>query len=176
MRLLTRLAFSHSIPVLVMLGALGVVLGSVASITSSLQEVLGGATGNMRRETDLHRAGWAVELAMRHGDDACAQGASSDEVASSIRKRLDALNAELAGHTAPVHATMLGALNWTVKWFQETGSLSARQVGDAFAEILLGGLATPPATKRREGRPLLPFTESRSLLERRRTGKQRNGR
>ncbi|HSN97799.1 MAG TPA: HAMP domain-containing sensor histidine kinase [Candidatus Nanopelagicales bacterium] len=111
MRLLTRLVLSHSIPVLVMLGALGVVLGSLASITSSLQEVLGGATGDLRREAALHRAGWAVELAMRHGDDACAQGTSSEEVASNIRQRLAALDAALVGDHAPVHVTMLEAIN-----------------------------------------------------------------
>lgn len=111
MRLLTRLVFSHSIPVLVMLGALGVVLGSLASLTSSLQEVLGGATGDLRRETALHRAGWAMELTMRNGHYDCAEGASSQEVATRIQRRLAALDAALAGDTAPVHATMLEAIN-----------------------------------------------------------------
>lgn len=35
---------------------------------------------------------------------------------------------------------LLGALNWTVKWFREGGGQSAAEVGRAFADLFLGGL------------------------------------
>lgn len=35
---------------------------------------------------------------------------------------------------------ILGAVNWTVKWFRPSGRKSARQVGEDFADVLVGGL------------------------------------
>ncbi len=37
---------------------------------------------------------------------------------------------------------ILGAANWTVKWFRDSGSKSAREVGLEFADLLVGGLAS----------------------------------
>lgn len=45
---------------------------------------------------------------------------------------------------------LLGALNWTVKWFSPAGALDATQVGEAFAGIFLDGLrlgAAPEAPR-----------------------------
>jgi hypothetical protein len=39
---------------------------------------------------------------------------------------------------------LLGALNWTVKWFSAGGEKSALEVGERFAAILLDGLAEAP--------------------------------
>lgn len=43
---------------------------------------------------------------------------------------------------------LLGALNWTVKWFRSSGELTAAQVGERFAELFLAGLiaGSPGAT------------------------------
>lgn len=38
---------------------------------------------------------------------------------------------------------LLGALNWTVKWYRPEGGLSAREIGRDFAEILVRGLLAP---------------------------------
>lgn len=38
---------------------------------------------------------------------------------------------------------LLGALNWTVKWFSPAGPLGAAEVGEAFARLFLDGLRTP---------------------------------
>jgi two-component system sensor histidine kinase GlrK len=111
MRLLTRLVLSHAVLVLVMLGALAVVLGSLASITSSLQELLGGETVSLRREATLHRAAWAVELSMRHGDDACAQGVPWNEVSARIEQRLAALDRELGDSPARSSDPMTSAID-----------------------------------------------------------------
>ncbi|MGK3990782.1 HAMP domain-containing sensor histidine kinase [Sorangium sp. So ce136] len=98
MRLLTRLILSHTAPVLVMLIALGVVLGSLARITSS-QTLLSDETEELRREAALHHAAWAVGLAMRRGQEACVRGVPWDNVAPTLRERIDALKAEI-GDTA----------------------------------------------------------------------------
>jgi two-component system sensor histidine kinase GlrK len=111
MRLLTRLVLSHAVLVLVMLCALAVVLGSLAGLTSSLQELLGGETVSLRREATLHRAAWAVELSMRHGDDACAQGVPWDEVGAKIEQRLAALDRELGEVPARSGDPMLSAID-----------------------------------------------------------------
>ncbi len=38
---------------------------------------------------------------------------------------------------------VLGAVNWTVKWFRPGGSKSAREIGEAFAEQQVRGLLAP---------------------------------
>lgn len=53
-----------------------------------------------------------------------------------------------AGELRPVDPALatlalLGAVNWTVKWFDARGARSARQVGEEFAALLVGGLAAP---------------------------------
>ncbi|HXF03952.1 MAG TPA: TetR/AcrR family transcriptional regulator [Blastocatellia bacterium] len=40
---------------------------------------------------------------------------------------------------------ILGAINWTVKWFSPAGPLSAEAIGEAFADYFLRGLARRPA-------------------------------
>jgi len=44
---------------------------------------------------------------------------------------------------------LLGALNWTVKWFSPAGPLAAGEVGETFARLFLDGLRVrPPETDR----------------------------
>ncbi len=38
---------------------------------------------------------------------------------------------------------ILGALNWTVKWYRSDGARSAIQIGRDFARILVRGLCGP---------------------------------
>lgn len=38
---------------------------------------------------------------------------------------------------------ILGALNWTVKWYRPGGGKSALEIGREFAELLVGGLLAP---------------------------------
>ncbi len=40
---------------------------------------------------------------------------------------------------------ILGAVNWTVRWFRPDGKASAREIGRAFAEQLVRGLLAPGA-------------------------------
>jgi AcrR family transcriptional regulator len=63
---------------------------------------------------------------------------------------------------------LLGALNWTVKWFDPSGPKSAREVGDSIADLLLGGIASASAVKRPNVRPTL---RTGSLSRVRRGGK-----
>ncbi len=39
---------------------------------------------------------------------------------------------------------LLGALNWTVKWFRSEGRRSAAEIGSEFAQLLIRGLAARP--------------------------------
>lgn len=55
-----------------------------------------------------------------------------------IRDGID--EGEFAGRDARLATlALLGALNWTVKWFREGGGRSATEVGHAFADLFLGG-------------------------------------
>jgi AcrR family transcriptional regulator len=41
---------------------------------------------------------------------------------------------------------ILGAVNWTVKWFQQEGEKSSEVIGSEFAQVLVGGLLAPNRT------------------------------
>ncbi len=45
-----------------------------------------------------------------------------------------AVDAKVAG------LAILGALNWTVKWYRDNGGAPARSIGDQFARLMVGGL------------------------------------
>jgi AcrR family transcriptional regulator len=48
---------------------------------------------------------------------------------------------------------MLGALNWSVRWFNPHGALTAAEIADEFADYLIRGLlAKPAAAERQSGR------------------------
>lgn len=95
MRLVSRLALSHTVPVGVMACALIVVLALLAQITSSLKEIRDVELGALESEEAIHRAAWSVEVAMRHGAENCEIGQTSSMVAGSIREKLDLLNHQL---------------------------------------------------------------------------------
>jgi TetR/AcrR family transcriptional regulator, cholesterol catabolism regulator len=40
---------------------------------------------------------------------------------------------------------VLGAVNWTHRWFSPDGSLSGREIGQAFGDIFLRGFAARAA-------------------------------
>jgi len=45
---------------------------------------------------------------------------------------------------------ILGALNWSVRWFSSEGPLSASQIAQEFSYLLIRGLMTKPSTFRRQ--------------------------
>jgi AcrR family transcriptional regulator len=51
-----------------------------------------------------------------------------------------------------VTRAMLGALNWTARWYRPDGERSPREVGEEFARYLVRGLETAPARSVRNGR------------------------
>jgi TetR/AcrR family transcriptional regulator len=44
---------------------------------------------------------------------------------------------------------ILGALNWSVRWFNPNGALTATEIADGFADYLIRGLLTKPAATQR---------------------------
>jgi AcrR family transcriptional regulator len=47
---------------------------------------------------------------------------------------------------------ILGALNWTVRWFNPGGTLTATEIAEGFADYLIRGLLTKPTSLRRSSR------------------------
>ncbi len=60
----------------------------------------------------------------------------SDGIAAGVFRDVDAKTAALV---------ILGAMNWTVKWFRPGGPKSAHAIGEEFAEQLVRGLLAPGA-------------------------------
>jgi two-component system, NtrC family, sensor histidine kinase GlrK len=106
MRLVMRLVLSHTLPVSVIACALAVVLASLAQITSSLEEVRNAELGALESEEALHRAGWAVELAMRHGVEQCEKGQTSEAVAV-IQQRVAELEKRLRSSDQSANETIV---------------------------------------------------------------------
>ena len=44
------------------------------------------------------------------------------------------------GDPKMIEFAMMGAVNWISKWFDPAGEMTSDQIGDAFAEYLVGGL------------------------------------
>ncbi len=106
MRLLTRLLLSHTMPILVMGAALGVMLVSLVRMTVLLGEVRERELGALQAGEVLHRAGWSIELAMRHGLAACEAGEAPAVVTEGLAARVTALEAALAARAAGVQEAM----------------------------------------------------------------------
>ena len=54
------------------------------------------------------------------------------------------------GHFRPgdpkmIEFAMMGAVNWISKWFDPAGAMTSEQIGEAFADYLVGGLRRTPA-------------------------------
>ncbi|HEX4952082.1 MAG TPA: TetR/AcrR family transcriptional regulator [Thermoanaerobaculia bacterium] len=62
---------------------------------------------------------------------------------------------------------ILGALNWTVKWFRPEGEKSAREIGAEFAQILVSGLLAPGRTLTLPDLMALPRPEEIPMEKRR---------
>jgi two-component system, NtrC family, sensor histidine kinase GlrK len=130
MRLVSRLVLSHALPVGVMLCALLVMLGSLAQISSSLKEVRDAELGSLNTEEAVHRAAWAVEVAMRHSAVDCEHGRTSDEAARVIRRRHRELDAVLEAAGKPVRDSILEP----VRGYQALASRVAE--GNTCADLL----------------------------------------
>jgi AcrR family transcriptional regulator len=46
------------------------------------------------------------------------------------------------GDPKMIEFAMMGAVNWIAKWFDPAGAMTSDQIGDAFADYLVGGLKT----------------------------------
>ena len=86
MRLFTHLAISHSAPVVVVTLALALTLTALIRISMVLTTLSESELDVLRDEGELHRAAWTLDVAMRHGQLACAADGRSDEVADRIRR------------------------------------------------------------------------------------------
>lgn len=95
MRLLPRLLLSHSLPILLMGTALGALLVVLLRMTVLLGEVREKELGALTAGERLHRAGWAIEVALRHGLLACDAGEPSPPVSGTLRARAEVLRSLL---------------------------------------------------------------------------------
>jgi AcrR family transcriptional regulator len=107
----------------------------------------------------------AALLARRRSYETAIRELIEEGIAAGAFRPADARLAALA---------LLGALNWTVKWFQPDGRKSAAEVGREFADLLLRGLLAGghddvrdvgdqgSAAKRRERRATTPLNGSLS--------------
>lgn len=83
-RLISLLVISHTVLALILAVALGILLAALGTIYGLMGEVREQQLGTISEEEQLHRDAWALEVAARHGIDACEQGAPDQQVADSL--------------------------------------------------------------------------------------------
>lgn len=84
MRLFPRILISHAVPSLVLTLALALIVLALVRLTVMLGQLNEQELGALETDARLHRAGWAVDVAMRHGRELCAGDAGE---AQSSRMR-----------------------------------------------------------------------------------------
>jgi AcrR family transcriptional regulator len=82
----------------------------------------------------------AALLARRRSYEAAIRALIEEGIAAGEFRAVDSRLAALA---------LLGALNWTVKWFSPDGRKAAAEVGAEFADLLLAGLLRRAAARQR---------------------------
>src|SRR5262245_34040576 len=68
-------------------------------------------------------------LARRENYEDCWRRVIDEGIATRVFRHVDAGIAARA---------LLGAVNWTVKWYRHGGEQTAREIGDQFADVLIG--------------------------------------
>lgn len=98
-----------------------------------LNEITPGSLAHL--EVEALSAEWRGRIqALRDDYERAIRRIVSEGIASGAFGKTDPNTAALA---------ILGALNWTVKWFRPEGEKSATEIGEEFADLLIGGLARP---------------------------------
>src|SRR5690606_21606084 len=85
MRRLSRPPLSPPLPLLLAIRRLPPALISLLRITAALDDLERAELGALRREGELHRAAWTLDVSMRHAEDDCREGR-----APPMRNRIDA--------------------------------------------------------------------------------------
>jgi two-component system sensor histidine kinase GlrK len=105
LRLFPRLLLTQMLPLLIVLMAAAAVLASTMRVTSALGELRDGELNALRSEAALHRAGWAVDVAMRHAAHACRADDEAGSEAELVRARAGELR-DVLGRTARADAVL----------------------------------------------------------------------
>ncbi|HEX2464958.1 MAG TPA: TetR/AcrR family transcriptional regulator [Thermoanaerobaculia bacterium] len=110
----------------------------IAGHVVELNEAVPGSLAHLEVEAiDDHRR--PAILARRDAYEESWRRVIEDGVASRVFRRVDPGTAARA---------LLGAVNWTVKWYRAGGERTAAEIGDDFADLLVGGLLMHRAPKR----------------------------
>lgn len=97
-RLFSRLLVSHLAPSMVLTAALGLILAALVRLTMMLGQLNDQELGALGTDGKLHSAAWAVDVAMRHGHDACTRDpeAAAAGVREQVAVKTGALRVELS--------------------------------------------------------------------------------
>lgn len=97
MRLFPRLLLTQTLPLLIVVIAVGLVFASTTQVTSILEDLRAGELTTLRIEAALHRAGWDVDVSMRHATAECRTDAPTQPVrAARVGETAAALERTLA--------------------------------------------------------------------------------
>jgi len=80
MRLVSRLVLSHAALAALLIGALAMMIAALSDISQQVRDVRERDLGTIDEEEELHRAAWEIEVAARHGIDACELGVAEADV------------------------------------------------------------------------------------------------
>ncbi|HEU4409602.1 MAG TPA: HAMP domain-containing sensor histidine kinase [Polyangiaceae bacterium] len=100
LRLSTRLALSHGVLVALLLVSALVTNQGLLRMVGLITEIRDGHLLTVDAEEEVHRSGWRVELALRHGETNCGAGADEAGVRAAVAEARAGLVDALARHGA----------------------------------------------------------------------------
>lgn len=104
-RLFPRLLLSHTTPSMVLTVALGLILLALVKLTLMLGQLRDEEIGALGTDRRLHSVAWDVDVALRHGQQACVQDAegAGERVRESTESKLGQLRTALVelGNASP---------------------------------------------------------------------------
>lgn len=109
MRLFPRLLLAVSVPLAVVMVAVALVFVSMSRVTSALAELRVRELSSLQSESALHRAGWDLDVAMRHAAVRCVRDRSAGpRVVADVSSAASALRTRMLRSTG-AHPNLLGA-------------------------------------------------------------------
>lgn len=131
--LLTRLLLGHTLPVLLVMMALGLTLGALTRMTDLLEGVTDVELRSVKIESSLHQAIWRVDTALGHGHSACHAGALPEAVRADIGGSVERLKATVNALGGQASALGETAQRWIALAEQAQGSPACAVLGtDSF--------------------------------------------
>ena len=122
LRLGTHLLLTHTLPLLLLLFALGATIYGLTRMTRAISEIVSSQLGSIDAEEEIHRAAWAIEVALRRERATCELDHDRPDAGQSIARARHDLGTVLSVRSARAPARLVQAAERYVVLAEQTVS------------------------------------------------------